>query len=985
MRAEVLVLRGGRPRPLASGESGLYTYAVPEPLCDRIRAGQLVSAPYRERLLPGIVWALDASDELAALPDGRPPRPLASILIEEPLLAEDQRALAAWLANTYAAPLADAARPLLPPGLVAGLRTILLLPDRGTEVPAQGDGTEVRGGEDADDFSLRDRAPALQSRGGAAPKSGTPDEAAVLGLLRERGRLDTREAERALGEARARAAVAALLATGRIRRELEASPGFLRVRRERLVRLVAGEEPFDAWRAAARTRLDALPPLPAHRPRWRKPAPEEREAERLLRQLAALDAMARAEREPREEAELIAVWRVEELRRLTRITEAALAELVAAGLVEITAVEHRTDPLAGRRIPPTAPLPLTPAQSAALETVVAALPPAPDHTVARHKPILLHGITGSGKTEIYLQALAVALTRGLRGIVLVPEIALTPQAVARFAGRFPGRVALLHSGLTAAERLSAWRSIRGGEVDVVIGSRSALFAPVPNLGLIVVDEEHEVAYKQEHPRPTYHARDVAARLGALTSAAVVLGSATPSVESYARALAGDFTLLELTQRAPVGAPAIVADAVPAGLSASSPALSPARAGGLRGGTPLGADASAGPPRGTRDMNGSAGFPHAADADQSAEPPAADVDSPSGHRTPAGPLPAPELPPVTLIDLRAELRAGNTSIISAPLRTALEQTLARGEQAILFLNRRGTASAVVCRECGYAARCTHCDVSLTYHATERILLCHYCGRREPEPRECPICHSASIRYFGLGTERVESAVKKMFPAARVLRWDRDTARTRHVHEELLRAFAERRADVLVGTQMIAKGLDLPAVTLVGVVSADVALFMPDFRANERAFQLLTQVAGRAGRGAAPGRVLVQTFNPEHFCIQAAARHDYAAFFAAEAAARQRFGYPPYRRFVKLTYEHADRYSAQIEATALAERLERAIRTLALPDSDLVGPAPAFIERLRGRYRWQLILRAPDPVPLLRALAPDDLPFGWSVDVDPASTL
>ncbi|HEX6796729.1 MAG TPA: primosomal protein N' [Ktedonobacterales bacterium] len=1035
MRAEVLVLRGGRPRPLGGSESGLYTYAVPEPLGDRIRAGQLVSVPYRERLLPGIVWALDASDELAALPDGHPPRPLASVLIEEPLLAEDQRALAEWLANTYAAPLNDAARPLLPPGLAAGLRTILLPSDtldRGsklpayahdqshsTQVPAHGDGTEVRGGGGPNDLSLSERAPALQSRGSAVPKPGTPDEAAVLGLLRERGRLELREVERALGEARSRAAVAALLAARRICRELEAPPNFLRVRRERLVRTAADEERLDAWRAAARTRLDALPPLPAHRPRWRKPAPEEREAERLLRQLAALDALARSERDQPEDAELISIWRVEELRRLTRITEAALAELVAAGLVEIVAVEHRADPLAGRRILPTTPLPLTAAQSAALEAIVAALPvPHAHQTATDRKPILLHGITGSGKTEIYLQALAAALKRGLRGIVLVPEIALTPQAVTRFAGRFPGRVALLHSGLTASERLSAWRSIRGGEVDVVIGSRSALFAPVPNLGLIVVDEEHEVAYKQEHPRPTYHARDVAVRLGALSGAAVVLGSATPSVESYARALAGDFTLLELTERAPVAAMGVSADVVliPMAPSASPPVpqsaqaessppnplslrgegepeetargegepvtrvasdLSPARAGGLGGGTPLGADSSAGPSRGARDADASAGRP-AADADTPADPLNASDQL-------AGPLTAPALPPVTLIDLRAELRAGNTSILSAPLRTALEQTLARGEQAILFLNRRGTASAVVCRECGYAARCTHCDVSLTYHATERILLCHYCGRREPEPRECPICHSASIRYFGLGTERVESAVKKMFPAARVLRWDRDTARTRHVHEELLRAFAERRADVLVGTQMIAKGLDLPAVTLVGVVSADVALFMPDFRANERAFQLLTQVAGRAGRGAAPGRVLVQTFNPEHFCIQAAARHDYAAFFAAEAAARQRFGYPPYRRFVKLTYEHADRYSAQIEATALAERLERAIRTLALPDSDLVGPAPAFIERLRGRYRWQLILRAPDPVPLLRALAPDDLPFGWSVDVDPASTL
>jgi primosomal protein N' (replication factor Y) len=277
------------------------------------------------------------------------------------------------------------------------------------------------------------------------------------------------------------------------------------------------------------------------------------------------------------------------------------------------------------------------------------------------------------------------------------------------------------------------------------------------------------------------------------------------------------------------------------------------------------------------------------------------------------------------------------------------------------------------------------VSLTYHAAERTLLCHYCGRHEAPPVACPVCRGASIRYFGLGTERVEAAVKRQFPRARVLRWDRDTARTRQAHEDLLRAFSERRANVLVGTQMIAKGLDLPAVTLVGVVSADVALFLPDFRASERAFQLLTQVAGRAGRGEAPGRVLVQTFNPEHFCIQAAARHDYAAFFAAEAAARQRYAYPPFRRFVKWTYEHTDRYTAQVEATVLAERLEALIRMEGWLDSDVVGPAPAFLERLRGRYRWQVILRSPDPRAALRAIAAEGLTRGWSVDVDPAATL
>ncbi len=404
----------------------------------------------------------------------------------------------------------------------------------------------------------------------------------------------------------------------------------------------------------------------------------------------------------------------------------------------------------------------------------------------------------------------------------------------------------------------------------------------------------------------------------------MLGSATPSIESYWLATRGDYTLLELRGRPNVPIP---------------PTPSVTRSEG------------------------------------------ADSFSPTEERA------AEEsgLPPVRIVDLRAELRAGNTSILSEPLRATLRETLDRGEQAILFLNRRGTASTVVCRECGYVVRCGRCDISMTYHAGESAVICHYCARRQPAPALCPVCRGNAIRYFGLGTERVESAVRRQFPGARVLRWDRDTARTREIHEQLLRAFAERRADVLVGTQMIAKGLDLPAVTLVGVISADIALFLPDFRASERAFQLLTQVAGRAGRGERPGQVLIQTFNPEHFCIQAAARHDYTAFVAAEMEARTRYRYPPLRRFVRLTYAHGDRYTTQVEATALAERLERTIAELALPDTDLVGPAPAFLERLRGRYRWQILVRSPDPRLLLSALLAEGLPSGWAVDVDPISTL
>jgi primosomal protein N' (replication factor Y) (superfamily II helicase) len=884
MRAEVLIARGVREQ---YGRTPLYTYGVPEHLVARLGLGELVAVPFSERLVAGIVLGIDVSDELETEVESgerETRREITSRLLPEPLLSSAQLALAEWLADFYAAPLSAAVRLLLPPGLLRSVRPVLLPTD--VDEPPE-------------------RKPSVPL---------PPDDAVVLALLRERGWLAREQVRETLGAQRARVVIRGLLARGLATLGMRAPDTYLQGRSERRVHLIAEAEPLERWRVQARSSLDGLTAAPAplvlsqgRRARTRGSSATERHVERLLRQLAVLDVLARTPSDG-----VSSSWRLEELQRLTRVTPAGLAELATAGLVAIDAVEARRDVLAGQHVPRTEPLALTSEQSAALDAILAASDD-PDSSV-QSRVFLLHGITGSGKTEVYLQALSATIARGLRGIVLVPEIALTPQAMARFAGRFPGRVALLHSGLSDAERISEWRRIRAGEVDVVLGSRSAVFAPVERLGLIVVDEEHEAAYKEEQRPPTYHARDVAVRLGALTGATVVLGSATPSVEAYWRASQGEYTLLELRQRAPSG-----------------------------------------------------------------------LTAPDGGSTPSA-APAAQLPDVTLVDLRAELRSGNTSILSDTLQAALWQTLDRGEQAILFLNRRGMASSVVCRECGYVVRCRFCDVSLTYHAGERALICHYCGRREDAPQACPVCWSASIRYFGIGTERVEMAVKRQFPSARVLRWDRDTAKTRHAHAELLRAFAERRADVLVGTQMIAKGLDLPAVTLVGVVSADVALFLPDFRAAERAFQLLTQVAGRAGRGQLPGRVLVQTFNPEHFCIQAAAQHDYATFVTAELSARGRFGYPPFRRFVKYTYEHTDRYTAQVEVTRLADRVERILRELGLPETDLVGPAPAFMERLRGRYRWQLILRSVDPIPVLQALAAEvELPRGWSIDIDPASSL
>jgi primosomal protein N' (replication factor Y) (superfamily II helicase) len=340
-----------------------------------------------------------------------------------------------------------------------------------------------------------------------------------------------------------------------------------------------------------------------------------------------------------------------------------------------------------------------------------------------------------------------------------------------------------------------------------------------------------------------------------------------------------------------------------------------------------------------------------------------------------------LPPVEIIDLREELHAGNTSIISRRLQEELERVLSLGQQAILFLNRRGAASCVLCRDCGFVAICDLCDMPLTYHSTESVLLCHYCGSEKEVLQFCPVCRSSGIRYFGLGTEKVQDTLQRSFPNARLLRWDRDTAKNRHAHEQLLDRFANREADILVGTQMIAKGLDLPGVTLVGVVSADIALNLPDYSSPERAFTLLTQVAGRAGRGEEAGRVIIQTFNPQHFCIDAASRHDYAGFYALEIETRRRYGYPPFRQFVKFTYSHGNRYRCQNEALLLCERLNEEIERLKLEDTDIVGPAPALLGRIKGKYRWQMVVRGPDLHPLMHSI---DAP-GWQIDIDPVSTL
>nr|BBH94003.1 primosomal protein N' [Thermogemmatispora argillosa] len=853
------------------GERPLLTYEVPTELAGQLQPGQLVAVPYGERLVEGIIWQLRETCEHSLL---ETLRPLQALLDVQPVLLPHQRALAEWMADYYVTSLALVVQLMLPPGLLQGSRAVLTLANREPQATA----------------SLP-----LQ---------------ALIGLLLDEGEIDVARLRNMLGPARARALLKEAVASGLIERVPRLEEPRLRPRRQRVVRLCLHGEKLAAWKrhleaslpqqtapdAGLSNALELLHPSSALRRGPRSPlslqvegsaarapsaAEQAQHNAQTLRALRALAAIDLLEHSPPD-----VLWTPSRLARASGLTQAQLQQLVAEGVLAIEEnVEVRRDPLRDRPIVPSSPLPLTPAQEAALRAILA-----PE---AAQKPLLLHGVTGSGKTEVYLQALAALIAQGKRGLVLVPEIAITAQAVQRIAGRFPGRVAIIHSALSPGERYDEWRRIRAGQVDVVLGSRSALFVPLPDLGLIILDEEHETAYKQEERRPTYHARDVACALGRLLGIPVVLGSATPSVTSFYRAQQGAYQLLELPER--IGAP---------------------------------------------------------------------------------------LPPVEVVDLRSELHAGNTSILSRRLHSELERVLAQRQQAILYLNRRGAASCVLCRECGYVAMCEHCDVPLTYHATERMLLCHYCNGRHPVLTRCPHCDSHGLRYFGIGTEKVEQAIQQAFPQARLLRWDRDTARTRRAHEELLDRFANHEADILIGTQMIAKGLDLPGVTLVGVVAADIALMLPDFAASERAFTLLTQVAGRAGRGSESGLVIIQTFNPEHFAIETASRHAYHEFYAAEIALRQRYGYPPFRQFVKFTYSHHNRRQAQNEALLLREQLDRAIAELGLEETDIVGPAPAVMERIRDEFRWQMIARGPDLRPLLRALS---IPPGWHVDIDPVSTM
>ena len=541
---------------------------------------------------------------------------------------------------------------------------------------------------------------------------------------------------------------------------------------------------------------------------------------------------------------------------------------------------------------------LTPKQVKALETIVKGI------DSFRFSPFLLYGITGSGKTEIYLRAIETVLKGGRQAIVLVPEISLTPQLIGQFLERFSGRVATLHSGLSRGERYDEWRRIREGKVDIVIGARSAIFAPFERLGMIIVDEEHETSYKQEE-KLRYNARDLAAVRAKSCDAVLILGSATPSLEAYHNAVEEKFQLLKLDER----------------------------------------------------------------------------------------IEGRSLPSVEIVDMRRE--EGKGIILSEKLRNALRENLAIGRQSLVFLNRRGFASFIQCPDCGFVFKCPNCSVSLTHHFRGKKLICHYCNYAIMAPDLCPDCQGYRIRSFGIGTERVEEEIRKMLPQATVDRMDRDTTRRKRSHQRILKKVRSRETDILVGTQMIAKGHDFPNVTLVGVICADLSLNFPDFRSSERTFQLLTQVAGRAGRGMNPGKVIIQTFNPDHFSIQMARDQDFTKFYGEELRFRKELGYPPFSRLINIRIEGTSQKRSVKAAEEMGEWGRRLLRKRSYGRGiEILGPSPAPLQKIKGKYRYQMLIKG-KPVNILHRFVEElvgETKKRWpgrgislTIDVDPISVM
>lgn len=822
--------------------SGMFDYAVPKRLAGKVGVGHLVIVPFGRQTAQGVVYRFVDSPSVQEVKE------IIELVDEEPVLTPPQLALANEMADLTLQPLASIVGLFLPPGLSQQVDTIYEIRERSVESGKAESGT----------ISPKTQRQTVEDR--------------LMSLLQLRGPLRGRQIDTHFAKVDWRKTANFLVRKGALSARSVLPPPRVRSKYIRVAQL-------------------AVPP-------------EEAEA--------AMDSLGMKQTLARRQSALRFLIRQPEAINLSWVYAESgcnlndLQALEERGLIRLFESEIFRDPLertsvqagkyAGREA-----VELTPEQDFALNEITYAIRNA---EYGIRKPFLLQGVTGSGKTEIYIRAAQEVVKRGKQAVILVPEIALTPQTVRRFLSRFPGQVGLLHSKLSEGERYDTWRRARAGNLKVVIGARSALFAPLPNIGLIVADECHDASYYQSEP-PFYHAAEAAQIYARLCGAVCVLGSATPTVIQRYRAETKQIQKLDLPKR----------------------------------------------------------------------------------------IAEKGLPPIHIVDMREELKTGHRGTFSRLLLDGLESTLERGEQAILFLNRRGTATYIFCRECGHVMKCPNCEMPLTLHvegqrskvkgpasdfrASTFELLCHQCGYQRQKPKSCPQCGGKQIREYGLGSERVEAEVKALFPKARTLRWDWDTTRQKGAHEMILTHFANHKADVLIGTQMLAKGLDLPMVTLVGIVLADVGLHLPDPFAGERVFQVLTQVAGRAGRSERGGKVVLQTFDPQHPVIQSAARHDVNGFYEYELEQRRRLGYPPFTRLVRLEYRNADQASAEKEARKVAQKLSASH----LPFSAVIGPVPCFFAKVGGYYRWQIILRGSDPREALRGVKLD----GWRVEVDPVSLL
>jgi primosomal protein N' (replication factor Y) len=829
--------------------AGVFDYRVPDFLLGKVGVGHLVVVPFGRQTAQGVVLRFIGE------PSVQDVKEIAELVDEKPVLTQPQIALAESMAESTLAPLASIIELFLPTGLSQQVDTIY----------------------DIQETVFDTREPNIANAKPVSPKTQRQTiEDRLLALLRTRGALRGRQIDSHFAKVEWRKTAQFLVRRGVLSARSVLPPSRVRPKFIKTAQLAVTPE-------AAESAMKDL---------GKTESTQMRRAKALRFLMRAKDAVNVSWVYAESGCNLTDLQELEEreliILRETEIWRDPLGRL-ETGDLENVAVE------------------LTREQQIAWDEIQKGF-----REIAKGRsiqPFLLDGVTGSGKTELYIRAAEEAIRRGKQAIILVPEIALTPQTVRRFLSRFPGQVGLVHSKLSEGERYDTWRRARAGLLQVIIGARSALFVPLPKVGLIVADECHDSSYYQAEP-PFYHAVSAAQEYARLCGAVCVLGSATPRIEQRYLAVTGQVHRLELTRR----------------------------------------------------------------------------------------IVQAEMPPVHIVDMREELKAGQRGIFSRLLLEELESTLKRGEQAILFLNRRGTATYIFCRDCGYVLKCPNCETPLTLHveklkgfqvdkfendlptfvpANLQTLLCHQCGYERQKPKTCPQCGGKQIREYGLGSEKVEEEVNRLFPKARTLRWDWDTTRQKDAHEMILTHFAAHRADVLIGTQMLAKGLDLPLVTLVGIVLADVGLHLPDPFASERVFQVLTQVAGRAGRSERGGKVVMQTFDPAHQVIQFASKHDVNGFYHYELDQRKRLGYPPFTRLVRLEYRHQDQASAEKEAKKVAEKLLAvSSRRLAV-----IGPVPCFFAKVGGYYRWQIVLRGPNPREFLRDFRLD----GWRVEVDPVSLL